>query len=34
MNYSYYELRLKRDRDAQKALADHVRGAPGVPRVL
>jgi hypothetical protein len=29
MNYSYYELRLKRGRDAQKALADHARGALG-----
>jgi hypothetical protein len=29
LNYNYYELRLKRDRTAQKALADHVRGALG-----
>jgi hypothetical protein len=29
LNYNYYELHLGRDRTAQKALADHVRGALG-----
>jgi hypothetical protein len=29
LNYNYYELRLGRERTAQKALADHVRAALG-----
>ncbi|HEX5263205.1 MAG TPA: hypothetical protein VFW13_06745 [Phenylobacterium sp.] len=29
MNYNYYELRVGRDRTAQKALADHVHSALG-----
>jgi len=29
MNYSYYELRLGRDRTAQKAIADHVHASLG-----
>ena len=29
MTYNYFELHLGRDRTAQKALADHVRGALG-----
>jgi hypothetical protein len=29
LNYSYYELRLRRDPAAQKALAEHVRAALG-----
>ena len=29
MDYNYYELRLRRDRDAQKGLADHLRSALG-----
>lgn len=29
MNYSYYELRLNRDRTTQKAVAEHVRAALG-----
>ena len=33
LNYNYYELRLGRERTAQKALADHVRGALGAKTV-
>ena len=33
LNYNYYELRLGRERTAQKALADHVRGALGAKAV-
>ena len=29
MEYNYFELRLRRDRAAQKMLADHVREALG-----
>jgi hypothetical protein len=29
MNYSYYELRLNRNLDAQRRVAEHVRGALG-----
>jgi hypothetical protein len=29
LNYNYYELRLGRDRAAQKSLADHVGATPG-----
>jgi len=33
LNYSYYELRLGRERAAQKAVADHLRGALGAKAV-
>jgi hypothetical protein len=33
MEYNYFELRLKRDRMAQKAVADHVREALGAKAV-
>ncbi|HEX3365330.1 hypothetical protein [Phenylobacterium sp.] len=33
MEYNYFELRLKRDRTAQKAVADHVRAASGAQAV-
>lgn len=33
MEYNYFELRLKRDRAAQKALADHIRATLGAEAV-
>ena len=33
LNYNYYELRLGRERTAQKAVADHLRGALGAKAV-
>jgi hypothetical protein len=33
MEYNYFELRLKRDRTAQKAVADHVRATLGAQAV-